>query len=89
VAFEKSRLLGKSGGRPSHWRVLQFVFRSTFLGIWHALIGLVGFGPHPMMNWRRVRGQRTDDELRPATLANLGDVRVQVQVDVNVEKGEA
>jgi hypothetical protein len=87
-ALGESRLLGKSGGRPSRWRVFQFVLRSTFSQIWHALIGFVLFVPHTVMNWRRVRRQRID-ERRLAPLANLEDMCVQIQVDVNVEKGEA
>lgn len=66
--------------------------RSMFLRIGNVLKAIAIFGPRIMMSWRtgwrRGRSQWIDDEQRPAPLTNLGDVCVQVQVDMNVEKRE-
>jgi hypothetical protein len=63
-------------------RVLQFVFRGIFLAIWNSLIGFFA-----LMSCTKVWHQRKDDESILTSARNLGDVEVQVQVDVNVEKG--
>ena len=52
------------------------------LPIWNALIGVF-----TLMSCRKDRRQRKDDESILTSARNLGDVEVQVQVDVNVEKG--
>lgn len=63
-------------------RVLQFVFRGIFLAIWNSLIGFFA-----LMSCTKGWRQRKDDESILTSARNLGDVEVQVQVDVNVEKG--
>jgi hypothetical protein len=55
-----------------------------FLSLWNALVIVFAF-----FSCRKVRRRRTDDEPLPPPVGNLGDVQVQVQVDVNVEKGWA
>jgi len=66
--------------------------RSMFLRIGNVLKDIALFGPRIMMSWRtgwrRDRSRWIDDEKRPAPSTNLGDVCVQVQVDVNVERRE-
>ena len=86
-AFEKSRLPEKSGGRPSKWRVLQFMLRQIFLPLWNALIIIFTFFRHIFVSCKKGRRQRRGNESLPMSMGNLGDVEVQVQVDVNVEKG--
>jgi hypothetical protein len=86
-AFEKYKLLGKSGRRPSQWRILQYMLRGVFLPIWDALAMLFSFFIHPFMSCRKLRRRKRDDGSTPASACNLEDVEVQVQVDVSVEKG--
>ncbi|KAE9377870.1 hypothetical protein N431DRAFT_399020 [Stipitochalara longipes BDJ] len=88
-AFEKSKLLGKSGRRPSRWRVLQFTIRGILLPFWNTSVIIFVFLLHLLLSCRKGRRQRMDDELMPTSSRNLGDVEVQVQVDVSVEKGWA
>lgn len=87
-AFEKSDFPRKSGRRPSRWRVLQSVVRGIFLPIWNFLITIFVFYLPTVLACCSGRRRRTDDESIPTSARNLGDVEVQVQVDVNVEKRE-
>jgi hypothetical protein len=53
-----------------------------FLPIWNALIGFF-----TLISCRKGWRQRKDVESILTSARNLGDDEVQVQVDVNVEKG--
>jgi hypothetical protein len=81
-AFERSSLPWKSSGKPSKWRILQFVTRGIFLPVSNVLI--IFFN---LMSCIKARRRTKDDEFIPTPARNVGDVEVQVQVDVSVEKG--
>jgi hypothetical protein len=85
--FEKSRVDGKSGGRPLTWRALQYFIRGMFLPVWNALVIVFAFFLHTLMCCRTGQRQRRDNGSIPTSVRNLGDVEIQIQVDVNVEKG--
>jgi len=86
-AFAKYKMLGNSARRPSQWRVLQFMIRGIFLPIWDVLNIVFVFLFYTLIPCRKSRRQRRDNGSIPTSSRNLGDVEVQVQVDVSVEKG--
>jgi len=86
TAFKKSRVMREGDSRPSQWRILQFALRQVVLNLWCAFTSLNVLVPQALGGLRR---GRPADHFLGAPLGHLGDVRVQVQVDVNVETTQA
>jgi hypothetical protein len=88
-ANEITRIPGKSGERPTRWKVLQSLLGKMFFPLWNVLVIISAFFWHILVSCKKRQRQRRGNESLPTLMGNLGDVEVQVQVDVNVEKGWA
>jgi hypothetical protein len=84
---EITRLPGKSGERPTRWKVLQSMLGNMFFPLWNVLVTVSAFLWHILVSCKKRQRHRRGNESLPTSMGNLGDVEVQVQVDVNVEKG--
>lgn len=58
-----------------------------FLPLWNVLVIISALFWHILVSCKKRQRQRGGNESLPTSMGNLGDVEVQVQVDVNVEKG--
>jgi hypothetical protein len=88
-ANESTRLPRKSGERTTRWKVLQSMLGKIFFPLWNGLVTISAFFWHILVSCKKRQRQRRGNESLPTSMGNLGDVEVQVQVDVNVEKGWA
>lgn len=88
-ANEITRIPRKSGERPTRWKVLQSLLGKMFFPLWNVLVIISAFFWHILVSCKKRQRQRRGNESLPTLMGNLGDVEVQVQVDVNVEKGWA
>ncbi len=88
-AYDKTRLPGKSGERPPRWKVSQFMLGKIFFPLWNVWVIISTFFWHILVSCKKRQRQRRGNESLPTSMGSLGDVEVQVQVDVNVEKGWA
>ena len=88
TAFDRVKVLGSNSGTPSYWWILHFVMRKVVLMVSRVLSALVSLMPYAIMKWRRQQAARPEDAFMPASLGHLGDVRVQVQVAVDIEAAQ-
>jgi hypothetical protein len=87
-AFEKTRIPRKSSQKSTKWKILQSTLGKIFFPLWNVLVITSEFFWLIFLYCKKRLRQRRGNESLPMS-GNLGDVEVQVQVDVNVEKGWA